>query len=301
MALLNQVIKGKVKKSHLVLIYGIDSVGKSTFGAQAPNPIFLGSEDGTNNLDVARFPKSVSTWEQFMEALAELAREKHEYKTLVIDSLDWIEPVLHKMICDRHGVLSIELASGGYGKGYTEALGEWHKFIRALSLLRDGKGMNVVLIAHSEVIKFNDPATQTEYDRFQLKLHKKASALFREYVDSVLFANFEVFSKKEGTKTRAYGDGVRMLYTERRPGFDAKNRFGIPFQIPLSWDDYERAVTSGKADEKSMLLSDIKALTNDLTDTELKIKVTETVEKAGNNVVQLEAIKNRLLVRLGNV
>lgn len=292
--MLSQVTKGKIKKPHMILLFGIDGVGKSTFAAQAPNPIFLGSEDGSNNLDVARFP-TPAKWADIEKAVSELTTEKHDYKTLVIDSADWIEPLLHQEICVRHGAKSIELAAGGYGKGYVEAVTEWQKFCKSLAKLRDERGMNVIIIAHSEVVKFNDPYTQTEYDRYQLKLYKKSSALLREFVDCVLFANFEIFSKKDGQKQRHFADGARVLYTERRPGFDAKNRLGLPFQIPLSWDDFETAISPLT---KSALMDSIEAMLAEVKDEDLKNKVFETIKKAGDNLLQLEAIKNRLSVRL---
>ncbi len=298
MSLLERATKGKIKKPHLVLIYGVDSVGKSTFGAQAPSPIFLGSEEGTNNLDVTRFPY-VGTWAEVNAAISELTNDKHNHKSLVIDSLDWLEPILHRTICERHNAKSIELAAGGYGKGYVEALGEWQQFISSLSKLRDTRGMNIILIAHSEVIKFNDPQMQSEYDRYQLKLYKKAAALFREYVDSVLFANFEIFTKKDSGKTRAFGDGARVLYTERRPGFDAKNRFGLPYQMPLSWEDYDKATQNSKPDDPKYLKECIATMLEGVKDAALKEVVMKTVEDAKNDGKQLEAIKNRLAVRLG--
>ena len=297
MSFLSKVTTGKIKKPRMVLIYGPDGCGKSTFGAQAPSPIFLGSEEGTNNLDVARFPP-VSKWSDIMASLNELSSEKHEYKTLVIDSLDWIEPLLYQHICDRYGVKSIELAAGGYGKGFSESLNEWIGFNKLLSKLRDEKKMNVILIAHAEITKFSDPNAQVEYDRFSLKLYKKSSSLFREFVDCVLFANFEVVAKKDGTKTRAYGDGVRVMYTERRPGFDAKNRFGLPFSLPLSWHDFDKACDEDKSNSLPFLKTSINELASQL-DEELKKKVIETMEKAGDNIPQLEAIRNRVLIILG--
>jgi hypothetical protein len=297
MSLLAKVSKGKLKKPHLVLIYGADGVGKSSFASGFPNSIFLGAEDGTNNLDVSRFP-SLNDWNEVTKAVSELTTEKHDYQTLVIDSLDWLEPMLHKSICERYNVKSIELAAGGYGKGYTEALNGWIALKDQLSGLREKRQMNIVLIGHAEIIPFNDPDAQTTYDRYQLKLHKKASAMWREYVDHVLFANFEIYAKKDGNKTRAYGEGARVLYTERRPGFDAKNRLGLQFSLPLSYDDFSKSCELAGDGNAEKLKEAIMVMVAELKDADLKQKVVETVNKAGKNLQQLEAIQNRLRIRL---
>lgn len=291
MGMLENVTKGKIKKPHIILIYGVDGCGKSTFGSQAPNPIFLGSEDGSNQLEVARFPAPKS-WGEIEKCVDALLKEKHDYKTLVIDSADWIEPILHNDICARYNVKSIELAAGGYGKGYGESLVEWQKHCRNLARLRDEKGMHIIIIAHSEVVKFTDPSTQTEYDRYGLKLYKKSSALLREFADCVLFANFEIFTKKEGQKNLHFGNGDRVIYTERRPGFDAKNRFGLPFQLPLSWQDFENAISP---ESKETLLSAIEGMMGLLKDETIKDKVFQAVKKTDGNIEQLRAIRNRLI------
>jgi len=295
---LSQVKKGKLKKPHVVLITGVDGVGKSTFAAGAPEPIFFGPEDGTNNLDVARLP-SPENWHDVLETLQELFTERHEFKTLVVDSLDWIEPILYKEICERYKSKTIDSAAGGYGKGYNEAITEWQKFISLLSDLRNKREMNIVMIAHVEVIKFNDPNLQQEYDRYQMKLYKKTASLFREFVDCVLFANFETITKKDGSKIKAFGDGVRIVYTERRPGFDAKNRYGLPFQMALEWTEFDKEVNKIDHGSPEAIVKTIQAMLTEVEDEQLKAKVLETVEKNLNNVQILEAIKTKLAIRLG--
>jgi hypothetical protein len=296
MSFLSKVTKGKVKRPKIVLIFASDGIGKTTWASQAPNPIFLGVEDGSSHLDVARFPQP-QTWKDVLGSINALKTEKHDYKTLVIDSLDWLEPVLHREICNEYGVNSIEKAAGGYGKGYGEAVNKWADLTRELSALRD-IGMNVILIAHAEVVKFSDPMMQTEYDRYQLKLYKKSAALMREFCDAVLFATYEMFTKKDGSRTRAFGEGVRVVYTERRPGFDAKNRFGLPYQIPLDWNEFEKACDNGQPHSPTYLREQIMELTKEITDADLKKKIEETVEKAGSDAAKLEQIKNRILVKL---
>lgn len=296
MSVLAKVIKGKISRPKIVLLYAADGIGKTTWASQAPSPIFLGVEDGSSNLDVARFPQP-NSWKDVLASIAALKTEKHDYKTLVIDSLDWLEPILHREICAEYGVNSIEKAAGGYGKGYTEAVNKWAELTRELSMLRDMK-MNVILIAHAEVVRFSDPMMQTEYDRYQLKLYKKSAALIREFCDAVLFATYEMFTKKDGGRTRAFGEGVRVVYTERRPGFDAKNRYGLPFQLPLDWAEFEKACESGQPHAPSYLREQILELMKEVADQDLKKKIEETLEKAGSDSAKLEQIKNRILVIL---
>ena len=301
MSKLSQVTRGKIVKPILALVYGPDGVGKSTFGAEAPSPIFLGPEAGTDHLDVSRYPEP-QTWNDVQYGLKDIANGDHGHKTLVIDSLDWIEPLLFQAIIkeDAKGAKSIETACGGYGKGYVEAVSRWkEEFIMPLNIIRNTRKMNVVLVAHSEVVTFNDPQTQNTYQRYELKLHKKASAMFREYVDAVLFGNYEVFVKKDGLITKTFGDGARCFHTERRPGFDAKNRYGLPYTLPLTWHDFMDAVQNGRPESAEALHQRIDSLMTCITDPTVLEKMPGVMEKAGNDCAKLAQIANRLAVLSG--
>lgn len=292
MSMLKGVTTGKIKKNIFCILYGPDGVGKSTFGADAPNPIFLGTEDGTSNLDVARFPKPES-FSDCIQAIRELSTEPHQYKTLVIDSLDWLEPLLWRQICQEDGrAQSIEQVGGGYGKGYTYALEYWDKMIQQLKTLRDK--MHIVCLAHSQIKQFQDPQTSVGYDRYQLKLNDKASAKWREAVEAVLFGNWEVFAKEERGRTKAIGDGRRLIYTERRPAYDAKNRYGLPLTIPLSWDEFYAAVQRGEPDKVEAILFSINTLLESVTDKEKKATILATVEQYKSDAVMLGKILDRV-------
>ena len=294
MGQLEKVTKGKQNRPHLILVYGPDGIGKSTFAANAENPIFLGKEDGTSNLDVTRLPEPHS-YSDIVSAINELIKEKHDYKTLAIDSLDWIEPLIWAHVCKANGWQNIEVP--GYGKGYALANEVWRELIAMLADLRQARGMNIILIGHCQVKPFNDPSQPASYDRYQLKLNEKAASLWREFVDFVGFANYEVFTKTDkNQKTRAFGDGRRMLYTERRPSFDAKNRFGLPFELAFSFEEYERALRGSKTDELSVLLAEIKDLTLLVQNEETRNKVTAAVTAADKNMEKLKEIHNRLKV-----
>jgi hypothetical protein len=240
MSLLNTITKGRRPRYIWALIYGTDGVGKSTLCSHAPNPIFVGAEKGTEQLDVARFPQVESIGELFAQ-LATLQTEKHEYQTVVLDSLDWVEPLIWKAVCDEGKVENIEQFGGGYGKGYVRALDLWRRLIKELAVLN--QNMHVLLIGHAQIKSFQDPELPTAYDRYQLKINDKAAALVREAADAVLFARFETeLVRATGAKAKVRGEGKRIMYTESRPGFDAKNRFNLPFCMALDWKTFGEAI-----------------------------------------------------------
>lgn len=232
MSYLDNITVGKIPLNHLMLLYGVAGVGKSTFASRAPRPIFLPTEDGTSHMDVSRLPRP-KTWDEVLGMITELIRGKHDYETLIIDTLDGLEPTLFKHL--TKGKCAIEDIGGGYGRYVGIVNGEWLRLMNGLSLLRSK--MNIIILAHAEIKKFDDPVNNQPYDRYQLKLYnQKSSQLWKEYVDCLLFANYDVVTKKDGSKVRAFGFGERVLFTEHRPSFDAKNRLGLPFELSLDYD-----------------------------------------------------------------
>lgn len=299
MSLMSKITKGKVKKPLAAMIHAPDGVGKTSFAASAPNPIFIVSEKGTENFDVARFPLS-TRFSELTAAINELITQPHDYKTVAIDSLDWFEPLLYRDICSDSNVKSIEKAAGGYGKGYVEATRIWGLVKDQLEELRAKRGMNIILIAHSQIVTFMEPATGFSYQRYELKLHKSAAAMWREWADVVLFANYELFTSNEGKHTRTVSDGARIMYTERRPGWDAKNRFGLPLKLDLSWETLIEAIESANPDSLEAIQSRIAGMLSMIMDEKFKEIVVDTINKAGDNVSKLNAIANRLALRIGD-
>jgi len=221
-----------------LLVYGVAGVGKTQLAADAPSPVFLQTEDGLGRLDAATFGL-LRSFDAVMEALGSLYTEEHDHQTVVLDSLDWLEPLVWQHTARIHNQPDIE--SFGYGKGYLAALDTWRSFLDGVNALRDERGMGVILIAHAEIKRFDSPETEP-YDRYQPKLHRSASALVQEHVDSVLFANYRVSTLKSDVGfnkkvVRGVSGGDRLLHTAERPAFLAKNRFGLPETLPLSWPE----------------------------------------------------------------
>jgi hypothetical protein len=231
-------------------VYGTEGIGKSTFAGQAPRPIFIQTEDGLDEIDCDKFPLA-STYDDVAAALHELRTQNHDYETVVIDSLDWLERLVWDKLCTQYGVNSIEKVDGGYARGYTHALTFWREIIDHLNVLRSARGMVVLLIAHSKVERFEDPES-SPYDRYSPRLHKHACALISEWCDAVLFATrkFRTQSEDAGfgrkrTIAQAIGKdgGERVLRTVGGPSCVAKNRYGITDDLPLAWPAFVNALS----------------------------------------------------------
>ena len=198
-------------------------------------PIFLLTEDGLGKIEVDHFPVATD-FDTFMDYLGTLVEDDHEYKTVCIDSLDWLEPLIWEKACSDNGWKSIE--QPGYGKGYVEVLKYWRQYIDLLNKLRDEKGMTILQIAHNQIKRFESPEIEA-YDRHELKLHRKAGDLILEHSDCCFFANFKLgtvkVQGKGGQMTTKAIAGDRVIYTVEKPAFLAKNRYGLPEEMPFEW------------------------------------------------------------------
>lgn len=234
-----QVISGKVQKAKKVTLYGPEGIGKSSLAAQFPRPIFIDTEGSTTEMDVQRLPKP-SSWEMLRQQVEWVKQQRGQYGTLIIDTIDWAEMLCTDSVCATHNKKGVE--DFGYGKGYIYVAEEFGRFLNLLSDVIEA-GIHVVLTAHAQIVKFEQPDEMGAYDRYQLKLGQKTgsrtAALVKEWADIVLFINYKTFSvatDKEGKKNKAQG-GARTMYTTHHPAWDAKNRHGLPDELPL---DYSR-------------------------------------------------------------
>lgn len=245
---LANVTTGDVIKPPRLVIYGGDGVGKTTFAAAAPSPIFIRAEDGLGILRVAAFPPA-TTFSEVLDAMRALASEDHAYRTLVVDSLDWLEQLIWAHVAREKNIHHIEEL--GYGKGYLLADDHWARFFLGCDTLRDRKQMQIILICHAEIKRFDAPDT-APYDRYQLKLHKRASARTAEWADIVGFAQHETvvresdvgFNKKV---VRGVATGERVLHVTESPAFDAKNRYALPSPLPLHYPAFREALKAALA------------------------------------------------------
>ena len=250
MSMLDQVQSGREQKAPRLMVYGQEGIGKSSFAADAPKPVFIRTEDGLGQIDCAKFPLA-QTYDDVLNAIGALYSDTHDYQTVVIDSLDWLEQLIWAQVCKSFNVSCIEKADGGYSKGYIHALRYWRQILDGLDALRDKRGMLTILLAHAKVEKFDDPES-VAYDRYSPRLNKHASAMVCEWSDCVFFATRKIRTQSEDagfnrTRTIATGigkdGGERILRTVGGPSCVAKNRYSLESEIPLSWTALEAGLS----------------------------------------------------------
>ena len=223
--------RGKITRPQKAVIYGPEGVGKSTLAGRLPEPVFLDTEGGTHHLDVVRLD-AVTTWDELTAAIGQLAKVPHGFKTLVIDTADWLEKRLAEHLCRKSNKDSIE--DFGYGKGWVILAEEFARFLSSLDGLL-ARGMHVVFLAHATVRKFEAPDQAGSYDRFELKLSKSVAPLLKEWADVVLFANYVTkIAEKDNGKMRGVGGKERVLFATHTAAYDAKNRHGLPDKLPFT-------------------------------------------------------------------
>lgn len=237
-----KIISGKIIKPQKVVIYGPEGIGKSTFAAQFPKPLFIDTEGSTSHLEVDRLPRPTS-WQMLKQYIKDLKGDTMGYHTLVIDTADWAERLCEEAVCQSNGKVGIE--DFGYGKGYTYVKEEFGRLLDSLSDLIDA-GMNVVLTAHSIIRKFELPEETGAYDRYELKLGQKAgnqcAALAKEWADMVLFVNYkEIVITTKDNKKKVSG-GKRVMYTAHNPCWDAKNRHGLAEELPFDYQEIAHCI-----------------------------------------------------------
>lgn len=227
------IITGRTSGALKVVIYGPEGIGKSTLAAAFPRPLFIDTEGSTRHMDVSRTRKPTS-WAMLMEQVGCVRDDPSLCATLVIDTADWAEQLCTMGLCAAKNISGIE--DMGYGKGYVYLAEE---FGRLLNLLEEvvARGIHVVLTAHAMMRKFEQPDEMGAYDRWELKLQKKTAPLVKEWADLLLFANYKTISvatDEKGKKFKAQG-GRRVMYTTHHPCWDAKNRLGLPDELPLEY------------------------------------------------------------------
>lgn len=302
------ITSGKIALPIRALVYGPEGVGKTHFGAGCKDAIFMCEVSGTERVDVARLPEATH-WRgakpdkngvcRDIVSLTELLRvSDHQYKALICDTVSWLEPLLFKYVCDTSPktAKNIEQACGGFGKAYKEVDKEWESWTDQLDRLRKERGMHIILLAHAEIKSYNNPEGEN-YDRYVLQMHKGGAAILKGWCDAVLFAHQEVLASKKETSSdeapKMYGvsNNKRFLFTERRPAWDAKNRYELPGKIPLSWKDFIQSVNLNDNQNVDQMIARTREQIGFIS-AELQTDTTAALERAGRDPEKIAMLLN---------
>jgi hypothetical protein len=181
----------------------------------------------------------VNDWEHLNSILDTLIRiEQMPYKTIVMDAAGGFEKMLHKHVCKKF--YSGKWGDDGFGafqKGYEVSLPTWIEMLSKLDSIRR-KGVMILLLGHTKIEKYKNPEGM-DFDRFAGDLHKSTYGITSKWADAVLFGKFiTITEEQKGKKGVAKGIGgdSRIIYTERRDAYDAKNRYSMPSEIEITTD-----------------------------------------------------------------
>lgn len=236
-----KILSGKQVRARKVLLYGVHGIGKSTWAANAPSPIFLNVEDGVADIDCAKTEK-LGSLAEVIDAVSWLSQNPHEFQTIVVDTLDWLEHLIFRDVAKAANKANI--ADIGYGKGYDAAREKWDFLLRGFDHLRKSRDMLIVMLAHAKIQRYDNPETES-YDRYELDLHKSSNGMLQEWADEVLFASYRVFTRKDdqgfGKERKiAIGNQERYIRTVETPAAIAKNRLNLPGELKMDWQDFAR-------------------------------------------------------------
>lgn len=291
MSLLSLAKSGVEKHAQIIVCYGPNGVGKSTFAAGFPVPLFADLENGSRHLNVTRLSsEEIKDLAGFRALVGELLTSEQKFKTFVVDSIESLEMMVLASIKLKHKVESIE--DIGYGRGYTESREVMADLMAQFRKLTE-RGIGVVLVGHSQVKQQTDPLTNSVYDRFIMRAGDKMAAVIKDLSDAVLFATHKVVTtKNKQGKTEAFSDGERILTTQWRASADAKNRMGLPLEIPLSYEALADAMGADADQDLNAILADIEAISTKLKD-DVRVKVEAQVEKYKTDPKKLAEIRSR--------
>jgi hypothetical protein len=257
------ISKGKVFGPRKLFLFGDHGLGKTTLASQAFDPLFIDIEEGSKDLDVARWDEPIKNYGKFVEVMNWVYSERHEFKTLVIDSGDFLERLLFNDIAGKAGVAAV--TDIDYGRGLPRAIPMWQSVLNMLQSIHRDRKMMIIIISHAKIEHVKNPEGQ-DYDRFAPGLYTDkngagAGKIVQEWADEVFFIRKKKFIRTEDAgfnKTRgiAIGTEERELLTSDSAFACAKNRLGMPPIVsvpggaPALWSEYLKYIMANKPSQQ---------------------------------------------------
>lgn len=215
-----------------VLLWGKNKYGKSTFASRADGALFLATEPGLNHLETFQVP--IGTWDEMLQACAEISAGGHPFKTIIVDTVDNAYRMCAEHVCKKH---KIEHESDlGYGKGYALINNEFYRVLNKLALLPYG----LFMISHAQEREFE--TARGKIMRTVPTLPDKARKLVLGMVDLILYCDLEVTTDDAGKQQVR-----RVIRTKPNASYDAGDRTGrLPEVLDLDYQAFVRAFQEGK-------------------------------------------------------
>lgn len=236
------ITRKKRRRPFLGVLYGPPAIGKSTFGSTAPNPLFIPTERGLDQITVPKFGIP-STLAEYKQQILWAVEHQDEYETLVIDTADGLEVLIFDEVCRIGKVNSVEDYGGGYGKGNVVAREIWTKILTRLVSISETR--TVLLLAHSHLKGISDPTLGATYDSFKMKIQDRSAEIIRQMVDLILFVQIDTTLTRENQKARkgrAIVGEDRVVWTTPGTGYEAKNRYNLPNPMEFTWAALEQGI-----------------------------------------------------------
>lgn len=98
---------------YITYLYGQGGAGKTSFGAQMPNPLLLACEKGYNAIP-GILAQDITSWGEIKQVLRELKKPevKNMFKSIVVDTVDIAAQLCEKYVCSTLGIENI--GDGGW-------------------------------------------------------------------------------------------------------------------------------------------------------------------------------------------
>lgn len=306
MSLLNNIESGFIRQPIYGMAHGPKGVGKTTIGSTFPRPLFFDMEESSKSFDVQRVEPT--SYEEIMATIKDAnARDKSTlpFESLILDSGDMLERIIHKKVCTDNQVSAIEDIP--YKNGYIYALDYWFEIIKETKKLRDIHGVHVLWLCHSVIKKFDNPQLNTSYDRYVVKMHHKAADLLEELCEMVLFVNNDVATKKDKMTKKIHAIDLEShcMFTRLSAAYDAKNRIGLPKKIEFTehnafeilWTHYLQASGETAQDVYEQCLEAILRVPDAKSQEEMR----DFVESKKNSKATLRSALDKILEKAKEV